>query len=89
MKQNAQSLKIWVQNHNSSIMQISLATVFAYIYTVHQRTLAIPITAVIIVIFMKVVNYNQLRQVAAFLGDMLVCISIHSIIKGGWRNPKL
>ena len=27
MKQNAQSLKIWVQNHNSSIMQISLATV--------------------------------------------------------------
>lgn len=65
---------------------IGLAVVSVYIYTIHQRALAIPITAVIIVIFMKIVNCNQLRQVAAFLGSMLVCISIHSIIKGGLQN---
>lgn len=65
---------------------IGLTVVSVYIFTIHQRALAIPITAVIIVVFMKIVNCNQLRQVAAFLGSMLVCISIHSIIKGGLQN---
>ncbi len=65
---------------------IGFAVVSVYIFTIHQRALAIPITAVIVVVFMKIVNCNQLRQVAAFLGSMLVCISIHSIIKGGLQN---
>ncbi len=63
-----------------------LAVVSVYLYTVHQRTIAILITAVIIVLYQKLFNNNKLRDVAVFWFSMAFCLMIHSMIKHDLQN---
>ena len=63
-----------------------LALVSVYLYTVHQRTIAILITAVIIVIFQKLLNNSKLKDVAVFWYIMVMYLFIHSMIKYNLQN---
>lgn len=58
-----------------------LALVSVYVFAVHQRTIAILITAIIIVIYQKILRNNRLIDVVAFWLTMTVCLVINSVIK--------
>ncbi|MCM1415858.1 MAG: hypothetical protein NC430_08030 [bacterium] len=60
---------------------IAYALLSFYIYTVHQRALGIVVTSVIIVVCMRILRCNKIRDVAAFLGSMYVCGLIHGMVK--------
>ena len=72
-----------VIDNPNMINHILLAMVSVYMYTIHQRTIAILITAIIIVIYQKMFNNSKLQHVAGFWGAMAVVMSIHSAIKHG------
>lgn len=65
---------------------IAYAIVSFYIYTVHQRALGIVVASVLIVLYMRLVRRNRVRDVAAFLGSMYVCSLLHAMIKGNLQN---
>lgn len=60
---------------------IAYAVVSFYIYTVHQRALGIVVTSVIMVLYMRVLRRNKVRDVAAFLGSMYLCGLLHTATK--------
>lgn len=65
---------------------VAYAVVSFYMYTVHQRALGIVITSMIIVLYMRMLRRNRVRDVAAFLGSMYLCGLIHAMIKGNLQN---
>lgn len=52
-----------------------------YIYTVHQRALGIVVTAVLIVLLMRLFRLNRMRDTAAFLGCLYLYSLIHAMVK--------
>lgn len=60
---------------------IAFAVVSVYLYTVHQRALGVAVTSVIIVLCMRILRLNRLRDMAAFLGSMYVCGLLHAMVK--------
>lgn len=60
---------------------IAFALVSFYLYTVHQRALGIVVSAVVIVLYMRILRKNSLRDTAAFLGSVYVCGLLHSMVK--------
>ncbi|MDE6739509.1 MAG: hypothetical protein K2K07_10480, partial [Lachnospiraceae bacterium] len=64
----------------------AFAVVSFYLYTVHQRALGIVVTAVLIVLCMRLMRMNQLKDTAAFLGSMYLCGLIHAMIKGNLQH---
>lgn len=60
---------------------IAFAAVSVYLYTVHQRSLGIMVTALLIVLYMRILRRNSLRDTAAFLGSMYLCGLLHAAIK--------
>lgn len=64
----------------------AFALVSFYLYTVHQRALGIVVTSVIIVLYMRLLRRNRVRDVAAFLGTMYLYSLVHAIIKGNLQN---
>lgn len=64
----------------------ALAVVSFYMYTVHQRALGIVATAVLIVLCMRFMRMNRLRDTAAFLGGLYLCGLIHAMIKGNLQH---
>lgn len=65
---------------------IAYAVVSFYMYTVHQRSLGIVITSIIIVLYLRLLRRNRVRDVAAFLGSMYLYSLIHAVIKGNLQN---
>lgn len=65
---------------------IGLAAVTVYMYTVHQRTLGLVITAVIMVIVLRLLKRNSLKQAAAFLGSTYILYLLHSMVKSYVQN---
>lgn len=65
---------------------VGYAAAAFYIYTVHQRSLAILVTAVIVVLYLRIVRKNTLRHTAAFGIAFYGCSLLHSIIKGTLQN---
>ena len=64
----------------------AFAVVSFYLYTVHQRALGIVVTAVLIVLCMRLMRINRLRDTAVFLGSMYLCGLIHAMIKGNLQH---
>lgn len=60
---------------------IAFALVSVYLYTVHQRALGIMVTAVLMVLYMRILRRNSLRDTAAFLGSMYLCSLLHAAVK--------
>lgn len=65
---------------------IAYAVVAFYLYTVHQRALGIAVTAVLMVLYMRLLRRNRVRDVAAFLGSMYLYSLIHAMVKGNLQN---
>lgn len=62
------------------------AVVAFYIYTVHQRALAILVTSVLVVLYLRLVKKNTLKHTVAFGGCLYICSLLHAIIKGTLQN---
>lgn len=65
---------------------IAFAMVAFYIYTVHQRALGIVVTSVLIVLYMRILGKNRLKDAAAFLGTMYLYSLVHAMVKGNLQN---
>ena len=65
---------------------IGYAVTAFYIYTVHQRSLAILATSVLVVLYLRIVRKNTLKQTAAFGVAYYGCSLLHSMIKGTLQN---
>ena len=65
---------------------IAYAVSAFYLYTVHQRALGIVVTAILIVLYMRLLRRNRLRDVAAFFGSMYVYSLLHAMVKGNLQN---
>lgn len=65
---------------------VAFAVVSFYLYTVHQRVLGIVVTAMLIVLYMRLLRRNRMRDVAAFLGSMYLYSLVHAVIKGNLQN---
>lgn len=65
---------------------IALAVSVFYLYTIHQRAVAELIAAVMLILYMRLVGENTLKQAGAFLGSFYVCGLIHAMIKGKLQN---
>lgn len=65
---------------------IGLAAIAIYMYTVHQRTLGLVLTAVLMIIILRLLKRNSLRQTTAFLGSVYILYILHSIVKSYVRN---
>lgn len=59
----------------------AFAVVAFYLYTVHQRSLGIVVTSVLVVLCVRLFRLSRLRDTAAFLGCMYLCGVIHSAVK--------
>ena len=66
----------------SVINHICYAITAFYIYTVHQRSLAILVTSVLVVLYLRFVRKNTLKHTVAFGIAFYVCSLVHSAIKG-------
>lgn len=65
---------------------VAFAVVSFYLYTVHQRALGIVVTAMLIVLYLRLLRRNRMRDVAAFLGSMYLYSLVHAVIKGNLQN---
>ncbi len=59
----------------------ALAMVSLYLYTIHQRCLGIVVTAVIVVLCVRLFRLSRLRDTAAFLGCLYLCGLVHGAVK--------
>lgn len=60
---------------------IAFAVISLYMYTVHQRALGIVVTAVLVVLCVRLFRLSRLRDTAAFLGSMYLCGLVHGAVK--------
>lgn len=60
---------------------VAFAIVAFYLYTVHQRSLGIVVTSGLVVLCMRLLRKNQLKDTAAFLGSLYLCGLVHSMVK--------
>lgn len=65
---------------------VGMAFLTIYMYSVHQRTLGLIMTAVIMVIVLRLLRINSLRHSLAFLGSVYIFYALHSMIKVYVRN---
>ena len=65
---------------------IAYALVSFYIYTVHQRALGIVVTSVLVVLYMRLLRKNRVKDAAAFLGTMYLYGLVHAMIKENLQN---
>lgn len=70
----------------SVVNYIGLAAIVIYMYTVHQRTLGLVLTAVLMIIILRLLKRNRLCQTTAFLGSVYILYMLHSIVKSYVRN---
>ncbi len=65
---------------------IAFAVVSFYLYTVHQRALGIVVTAALIVIYVRLLHRNRLRDTVTFFGSMYAYGLIHAVVKRNLQN---
>lgn len=70
----------------SVINHIGMAFVIIYMYAVHQRTLGLIITAVLVVLTLRLLRINSLKQTISFFGSVYIFYVLHSMIKIYVRN---
>ena len=75
-----------VTDKPSVLNHAAFALVSLYLYTIHQRTLAQFITAVIIVLLVRMRRISKLGHTAAFGAVLCVGLMVHSVIKQNLQN---
>lgn len=65
---------------------IAFAVVSFYIYTVHQRALGIVVTAILMVMYLRLLKRNRMSDTAAFFGGMYLYSLVHAVIKGNLQH---
>lgn len=65
---------------------VGLAFLAIYMFSVHQRTLGLIITSVMMVLVLRVLRMNSLRQTISFLGSVYIFYVLHSMIKSYVKN---
>ncbi|MBD5483924.1 MAG: hypothetical protein HDR18_00085 [Lachnospiraceae bacterium] len=75
-----------VTDRSSIGNHIAFAIVSFYLYTVHQRALGIIVTAMVVVLYMRLQRLNRMRDVTVFLGSMYLYSLIHAMIKGNLQH---
>ena len=65
---------------------IAFAVVAFYIYTVHQRALGIVVTAILVVLYMRLLHRNRLKDTAIFFMSMYLYSLIHAVVKRNLQN---
>ncbi len=65
---------------------IIYAVVSFYLYTVHQRALGIVVASVLIVLYLRLLHRNRLRDAAAFFWSMYACGLGHAVVKRNLQN---
>lgn len=65
---------------------VAYAVTAFYIYTVHQRSLAILMTSVLIVLYLRLIKKNTLKHTASFAITLYLCSLVHAAIKGTLQN---
>lgn len=65
---------------------ISFAFLTVYLYAVHQRTIALMIVAVLMVIYLRLIKKNRLVHVCSFGAAFYICYLIHTVIKMYVKN---
>lgn len=65
---------------------VCFALISFYMFTIHQRCLAVVIASVIIVIYIKLLRRNTLSQVTVFFATMYLYGLVHSAIKQKLQN---
>lgn len=60
---------------------IAFAVIPFYMYTVHQRALGIVVTAVLVVLLMRLFRLNRMRDTAVFLGCLYLYSLVHAMVK--------
>ncbi len=73
-------------DHPTVANHIAFAVVSFYMYTVHQRALGIVATAVLVVLYLRIMRKNRFRDTAAFSGSMYLCGLLHAMIKGNLQQ---
>lgn len=73
-------------DHPTVANHIAFAVVSFYMYAVHQRALGIVVTAVLIVLYLRLMRRNRFRDTAVFLGSMYLCGLVHAMIKGNLQQ---
>ncbi len=68
------------------VNHVGYAVTAFYIYTVHQRSLAILATSVLVVLYLRIVRKNTLKHTVAFGLAYYGCSLLHSVIKGMLQN---
>lgn len=69
-----------------TINHVAYAVTAFYIYTVHQRSLAILMTSVFVVLYLRLIRKNTLKHTAAFGIALYVCSLFHAMVKGTLQN---
>lgn len=75
-----------VTDKPSILNHAAFALVSVYMYTIHQRTLAQFITAIIIVLLVRLRRISRLRDTAVFGAAMCGGLMLHSVIKQNLQN---
>lgn len=70
----------------SIVNHMGYAVTAFYIYTVHQRALAVLITSAIVVLYLKFVKKNTLPHTVIFGITLFLCSLFHAAIKGTLQN---
>lgn len=65
---------------------ICFAIVSFYMYTVHQRCIAVIIASVLVVMFLKLENRNRMHQVVAFFAVLCIGSIVHQCVKYKLQN---
>lgn len=65
----------------SAANHIGLAFLAVYMFSVHQRTLGLIITAVIIVLALRLLRINSLKHAVSFLCSVYIFYALHSMVK--------
>ena len=77
---------MWATDKPGIGSHFALAVSAFYLYTIHQRTLSILVSAVIVVLYMELRRKNSWLHTAVFLAVTYGCLLVHSIIKGRLQN---
>ncbi len=65
---------------------VAFALVSFYIYTVHQRALGIVVTAMLLVVYLRLMRRNKMKDAAAFLVSMYLYSLVHAMVKGNLQR---
>ncbi len=79
-------IMMWVIDRPGMLNHIAFGVACAAIYVVHQRALSVLITAVIIVVFIKMMRMSKMCHVTAFLAALYICFLIQAVVKKNLQN---